>query len=793
MPKRAPANPDKFDEASKWFRGRTPVTKAEWELMSAKARRQSFTIAGTQQLKVVQTVFDELQKAIDKGTPIDAWRKALKNKLKGDFAEKNAHNLTTAFINANQTAYNTGRYYQLSDPSVTASLPYWGWDSVMDTLTSPICTELNGTVLRHDDPWWLTHWPPLHHNAIAADSLIETIAGPKRAGNVTPGTRVLTHMGRWKRVTAVLRKQVADRPVRVLTTLSGRTLRVTHEHPVLRAETLSWEPAGNLHVGDAIFQKSKQSTGVARASVGDPKNAPPLRHQPGVTNAVAASSRRESVILPVHLDANESSWKRYVDNIAADAVLCDGPEGAQEIEQIRFLRGEFLTEGVGEGCGHAVPHIVDTGWIPGSHATLVNGDTVISFGSQAPGPMILPGPSGDHVRVSVGNTQLFEPGPERDSVHLAPSPDDTVTGVKLALKRTHAPTIVPVLHTNESIESDAVREVEWHAETIISIVDVRYSGELVDLTVEDDESYVASGIIVHNCRSSVRGLTAAMAKRKGGVTETLPRPDIKGDFGLAPPLRAGQIWEPKREDFDPSAWTLYQRNQGRMKAANDNAQTKPVVPPSTRLGEVGEKVFGRKLTDAEIDALVGMEAKLPPGQSLTVFVRESARKETVTIGAGIVDAEKNTIGTFSREFTRVAGEVNVNHAAFFIEEQFQNAGIGRNLFNAQIDAYVKHGIGQVSLEAAEVGKYVWTKAGFEWTSSEQIASTLSKLEKHLKDEVGAKAAKKILKTVQTPQDISRLVINEQRVGKKFLIDLATDGTATPHIKMAQKPSKIKRL
>lgn len=247
MAKRAPANPDKFDEASKWFRGRTPVTKAEWELMSAQARRQSFTIAGTQQLKVVQTVFDELQKAIDKGTPIDEWRKSLKKKLKGDFSEKNARNLTTAFINANQTAYNTGRWYQLQDPAVAEVMPLGCFDAVLDGRQTEICDECAGTILPLNHPWWLTHWPQLHHR----------------------------------------------------------------------------------------------------------------------------------------------------------------------------------------------------------------------------------------------------------------------------------------------------------------------------------------------CRSCVRALTEAMAKRKGGVTETLPRPDIKGDFGLAPPLRAGQIWEPKREDFDPSAWSLYQRNQERMKAANDNA-TSPEAPKRKR-------------------------------------------------------------------------------------------------------------------------------------------------------------------------------------------------------------------
>jgi hypothetical protein len=570
MPKRAPADPDKFEEASKWFRGRVVVTRAEWDAMSRQARRQAFTIAGTQQAKVVQTVFDAIALAIDKGTPIDKWRKDLKKKL-GAFADKNSATLTTAFINANQTAYNTGRYYQMSNPAVTVALPYRVYDSVLDTRTTDICKGLNGTVLLHSDPWWLTHWPPMHHNAIDANSLVETVAGPKRAGDVTPGTRVLTHMGRWKRVTAVLRKQVVNRPTRILTTLSGRTLRITHEHPVLRSGTLSWEPAGNLKVGDSVFQKGKQSTGIACASVGDPKNAPPLRHQPSVTNGVVPPPQCGPVVLPVHLDANAFSWKRYVDDVAANTVLCHGPEGAQEVEQICFLRSEFLTEVVGHGCGHAVPHIADSGWIPGSHAPLVNRDTFIGVGSQAPCPVILTGPSGDHTRVSVGDTQLVASGPERDAVHLAPSPDGAVRGAELAFESAHAPPLFPVLNANDGREFVAVREVEWHSEKLVSIVEERYTGELLDLTVEDDASYVASGIVVHNCRSSVRALSASMAKRRGGLTKKLPRPEIPDDFGLTPPLRAGQVWEPSAADFDPAAWAIYQRNQSRMKAANDNA------------------------------------------------------------------------------------------------------------------------------------------------------------------------------------------------------------------------------
>lgn len=182
--KRAPANPDQFAEASAWFRSRTPVTRAEWDAMSRQARRQAFTVAGTQQLKVVQVVFEELQRAIDKGTPIAAWRKAIKKRIKGDFADRNSGTLTTAFINANQTAYNTGRWYQLSDPAVTSVLPLRIYDSVLDHRTTEICRSLNGTIRRHDDPFWLTHWCPMHHRCRSSvRALSEAMA--KRRGGIT--------------------------------------------------------------------------------------------------------------------------------------------------------------------------------------------------------------------------------------------------------------------------------------------------------------------------------------------------------------------------------------------------------------------------------------------------------------------------------------------------------------------------------------------------------------------------------------------------------------------------------
>lgn len=188
MPVAAPADPERFPEASKWFRERVAVTKAEWSQMTADARRQAFTIAGTQQLEVVQLVMAELQAAIDKGTPIDEWRKNVATKLGKRFGKLNPSHLTTAFINANQTAYNTGRWYQMQTPEVMRALPWRRWDSVMDQRTSTPCSECNGTLLPADHPWWLTHFPPLHHRCRSTvRALSERMA--RRAGGETEAPR----------------------------------------------------------------------------------------------------------------------------------------------------------------------------------------------------------------------------------------------------------------------------------------------------------------------------------------------------------------------------------------------------------------------------------------------------------------------------------------------------------------------------------------------------------------------------------------------------------------------------
>lgn len=179
---RVTADPDRFDEAVAWLLRQKPVTRAEFDELSRKAQAQSFTIGGTQQLQVVQTVLDEITRSVANGEPIEEFRKRIATVLKRDYVEKNSARLTTAYRTTTQTAYNAGRWFELDTDVVRATHPYRIYDAVLDSRTTPICRAIDGKVYRYDDPFLLTHWPPLHFNCRTGVRAIRT----KQAMDIGP-------------------------------------------------------------------------------------------------------------------------------------------------------------------------------------------------------------------------------------------------------------------------------------------------------------------------------------------------------------------------------------------------------------------------------------------------------------------------------------------------------------------------------------------------------------------------------------------------------------------------------
>lgn len=156
---------DAYQEALEWFDKKAPITYEEFDELEDGARSRAFTIAAHVELQLVVTVFEEMRRSIEKGTPYEEFAKAVGAKL-DDFPVP-GHVLETTFINTVQQSYNTGRWYQITDPALTVLRPYLMFDSVLDGRTTPHCKEWDGVVRAASDPCWLIHNPQCHHRCRA--------------------------------------------------------------------------------------------------------------------------------------------------------------------------------------------------------------------------------------------------------------------------------------------------------------------------------------------------------------------------------------------------------------------------------------------------------------------------------------------------------------------------------------------------------------------------------------------------------------------------------------------------
>ena len=154
------AEPAEFEEALRWFRDRFPVTEELLAVLGSYAGQRAWTIAAVADLDLVMTSHALIGRGIEEG-----WdRKRLGRELRKvltNFSEARCETIARTNV---QKAYMAGRWEQLNDPDILDVMPYWVYDAILDGRTTDICTARDGTTLRHDDPWWLSNFPPLHFN-----------------------------------------------------------------------------------------------------------------------------------------------------------------------------------------------------------------------------------------------------------------------------------------------------------------------------------------------------------------------------------------------------------------------------------------------------------------------------------------------------------------------------------------------------------------------------------------------------------------------------------------------------
>lgn len=168
------ADLDKFEEAIDWFLARTIIPAHQRRRLVERAKPRAFWISGVAQLSVVQDVFDQIRKALDNGEPYQDFKRRVRQQLGSAWGGDNPPRIETIFRNAVQSSYNAGRFRQMNAPSVARLRPYWMYDAILDSRTSPYCRPIHKTILPADHPFWNTHVPPLHHRCRSSIRALRT-------------------------------------------------------------------------------------------------------------------------------------------------------------------------------------------------------------------------------------------------------------------------------------------------------------------------------------------------------------------------------------------------------------------------------------------------------------------------------------------------------------------------------------------------------------------------------------------------------------------------------------------
>ena len=163
-------------EALEHFRAKGYHVGYSWLDTSEGEHLRSFTVAKAMRLDILEDIRGEVDRTIAEGITFEEFYDELEPKLKvkGWWGRQkmvdpltgkvrtvqlgNYHRLRTIFDTNLRTSYARGRWEMIERQAERA--PWLLYDAVNDERTRPDHLAWDGTLLRWDDPFWQTHYPP---------------------------------------------------------------------------------------------------------------------------------------------------------------------------------------------------------------------------------------------------------------------------------------------------------------------------------------------------------------------------------------------------------------------------------------------------------------------------------------------------------------------------------------------------------------------------------------------------------------------------------------------------------
>ena len=184
-----------FLEQIAFFRNKLNLPTEAWDDIWQAAHDQAFVVAGAMKADLLQDLREAVDRAISTGTTLETFRKDFRAIVArhgwtgwtGEGTKAGEAWRTKVIYETNlRTSYAAGRWAQLTDPDMLESRPYWCYvhnDSVLHPRPHHKRWGDMRLTLRHDDPFWQTHFPP---NGWGCRCRVTAVTAPKTGDGTEP-------------------------------------------------------------------------------------------------------------------------------------------------------------------------------------------------------------------------------------------------------------------------------------------------------------------------------------------------------------------------------------------------------------------------------------------------------------------------------------------------------------------------------------------------------------------------------------------------------------------------------
>lgn len=154
-----------FREQIEFLRQKRPTPSRAWTDYMHGEHDRAFVVAGATDLSMVEDFHEAVIRAAET-LDIKAFGKefdAIVARYGWDYKGGRDWRIRTIFRVNLRTSYMAGWLQQMRDPDAVRMRPFWQYrhgETRVPQNPRPEHESWHGLVLRHDDPWWNTHFPP---------------------------------------------------------------------------------------------------------------------------------------------------------------------------------------------------------------------------------------------------------------------------------------------------------------------------------------------------------------------------------------------------------------------------------------------------------------------------------------------------------------------------------------------------------------------------------------------------------------------------------------------------------